>query len=639
MNWKDAKLFIVSHAEDYLQRDRSGRGFICPVCGSGSGKHGTGITTQDGIHFTCWRGCYVSKNIIDIIGMKYGLQSWKEKLEKASQEFGVTLEKTPSFTKKLENSNGKEENYENFFKECYAHREECEYLQSRGISVEVQNRFEIGYCENWQSPTALRKGYDPQPSPRVIIPTSSSSYVAVDVRAREGLTEHQKQFVKVKEGKAHIFALRCCESVTEPVFVVEGEIDALSIFEVGHYAIGLGSTSNYRKFIEELSKRKFNVPFLIAMDSDESGRQTAEKISKGLQELNFECYRVNINGEHKDANEFLMSDREEFKKAVEKALEIPKQSRETEKQKYVKDSSAMHYLGEFASGISRRANTPSISTGFEKLDAELDGGLYEGLYIIGAISSLGKTTYCLQMADQIAKLGKDVMIFSLEMAGSELVSKSLSRLTAELAWKKNLPLSMAKTARGITNAKLYDDYSEEELGLIVYSIAEYGEFAEHLFISEGVGDIGADNIREAVEKHIRLTDNLPVVLVDYIQILSPSNERGTDKQNTDKSVLELKRISRDYKLPVIGISSFNRENYKLEVSMQAFKESGAIEYSSDVLIGLQLYGVGNSGFNVDEARKKSPRQVELRILKNRNGKVGGKIRLDYYAPFNYFVEV
>ena len=195
MNWNDAKFFIVNHAEDYLQRDKSGRGFICPVCGSGSGKHGTGITTKDGIHFTCWRGCYVSKNIIDIIGMKYGLQSWKEKLEKASQEFGVTLEKTPSFMKKSENSNGKEENYENFLKDCYAHREECEYLQSRGISVEVQNRFEIGYCENWQSPTALRKGYDPQPSPRVIIPTSSRSYVAVDVRAREGLTEHQKQFV------------------------------------------------------------------------------------------------------------------------------------------------------------------------------------------------------------------------------------------------------------------------------------------------------------------------------------------------------------------------------------------------------------------------------------------------------------
>ena len=72
--------------------------------------------------------------------------------------------------------------------------------------------------------------------------------------------------------------------------------------------------------------------------------------------------------------------------------------------------------------------------------------------------------------------------------------------------------------------------------------------------------------------------------------------------------------------------------------MQAFKESGAIEYSSDVLIGLQFSGVGTSGFNAEEARKKNPREIEMRILKNRNGKTGGKIRLEYYSQFNYFSE-
>jgi replicative DNA helicase len=130
----------------------------------------------------------------------------------------------------------------------------------------------------------------------------------------------------------------------------------------------------------------------------------------------------------------------------------------------------------------------------------------------------------------------------------------------------------------------------------------------------------------------------PVVLVDYLQILAPHNEKATDKQNTDKAVLELKRISRDYKIPIIAISSFNRENYRMEVTMQAFKESGAIEYSSDVLLGLQLYGVGSTGFNVDEERKKNPREVELKILKNRNGKVGGEILFEYYPQFNYFIE-
>ena len=82
--------------------------------------------------------------------------------------------------------------------------------------------------------------------------------------------------------------------------------------------------------------------------------------------------------------------------------------------------------------------------------------------------------------------------------------------------------------------------------------------------------------------------------------------------------MELKRISRDFKTPVIGISSFNRDNYNNAVSMQSFKESGAIEYSSDILIGLQLKGAGQKDengkpFDPTEAKKKNPREIELVI--------------------------
>ncbi len=64
--------------------------------------------------------------------------------------------------------------------------------------------------------------------------------------------------------------------------------------------------------------------------------------------------------------------------------------------------------------------------------------------------------------------------------------------------------------------------------------------------------------------------------------------------------MELKRISRDFKTPVIGISSFNRDNYNNAVSMQSFKESGAIEYSSDILIGLQNKGAGEKDPEAEE---------------------------------------
>ena len=72
--------------------------------------------------------------------------------------------------------------------------------------------------------------------------------------------------------------------------------------------------------------------------------------------------------------------------------------------------------------------------------------------------------------------------------------------------------------------------------------------------------------------------------------------------------------------------------------MQAFKESGAIEYSTDVLIGLQLMGTGADDFDVDEAKSRNPREIEAIILKNRNGRTGGKIGYNYYAMFNYFSE-
>ena len=72
--------------------------------------------------------------------------------------------------------------------------------------------------------------------------------------------------------------------------------------------------------------------------------------------------------------------------------------------------------------------------------------------------------------------------------------------------------------------------------------------------------------------------------------------------------------------------------------MQAFKESGAIEYSTDVLIGLQLRGVGSANFDIDQAKSKNPRDVEAVILKNRNGRTGGRIGFDFYAMFNYFAE-
>jgi replicative DNA helicase len=80
-----------------------------------------------------------------------------------------------------------------------------------------------------------------------------------------------------------------------------------------------------------------------------------------------------------------------------------------------KNNLVANYLKQFMKDIQDNKNRKLISTGFLKLNAKLGDGLIPGLHVIGAIPSLGKTTFALQIADYIAKNGTDVLFFSLEM--------------------------------------------------------------------------------------------------------------------------------------------------------------------------------------------------------------------------------
>lgn len=289
-----------------------------------------------------------------------------------------------------------------------------------------------------------------------------------------------------------------------------------------------------------------------------------------------------------------------------------------------------------------------VKTGFNNLDTLLMGGVYPGLYVVGAISSLGKTTFVLQLAETFAKQGKQVLFVSLEMSRLEIVSKMISRHTFLNADKWNL----AKATYKVLNGRFEKDFTEEEKDLITRSEEELSEI-NTLYIQEGVGDIGTSEIRKKAIGIRETKGEAPIIIIDYLQILSPYNERLSDKQNVDRNIVELKRLSRDLNTPVIAISSFNRDSYTDPINLTAFKESGSIEYSSDVLIGLQYDGMDYKEGEKDGDRIKrirelikdqdskygtpDPRRVELKVLKNRNGKKGTAL-FDFYPTFNHFAE-
>ena len=664
MTKDQAREFIIARGTDKLTPAKSKVSgkvtYICPLCNNGAGKDGTGITSPDGgKHYKCFK-CDFYGDIIDLIGAQYNLTEYNDKLQKACELYGIQIDGTPSsnaykshtqdihiHTTQPQEDEEEEADYTSFYRECAARIEETDYPQRRGLSLPTLKRFLVGFCPDWKHPKSPKA----PGSPRLIIPTSKSSYLARETRAIADIPEADKKYIREKEkaGKTCLFNVKAIDTADKPIIVVEGEIDALSVIEVGGESIGLGGTSGVRMLLNRLEKgTKPKHPLILSLDTDQAGRDAEAKLKAGLDSLKIPYYCINVAEGYKDPNDVLCADKVGFKTIIDYVEAYPN---ELERDKLQKES-ALASFPMFMKHIEDSKIRAYIPTGFSSLDNLLDGGLYAGLYVIGAISSLGKTTFCLQMADQIAKSGHDVLIFSLEMARDELIAKSLSRLT--FLYDKSDKYRNSKTVRGILTGSRWEGYNQEEKTLIDVAIEQYKGYAGHIYITEGVGDVGIKEIRERVEKHTHITGTAPVVIIDYLQIISPADPHFTDKQNTDKAVLELKRLSRDKNIAIIGISSFNRDNYTSPVNLASFKESGAIEYSSDVLIGLQYEGMDYQESETEKQREKRIRslmseaikkakdgeaqKIEIKILKNRSGSKGAA-SLFYYPKFSCFKDV
>lgn len=669
MQRDQAKDYILNHSKDYFKPDKSKRGFICPVCNSGNGKNGTGITSKDGIHYTCWKGCFTNADIFEIIGKERGLTEFIDQFNEACRYFNIKLE---GYNKADERAQRLKEKaipqppqqverpqriteFTDFFLEAHQHINEIDYIKNRGISEDLINHFKLGYVENWKHPKA-----DNSPAtPRLIIPITKYSYLARDIR--ENIPAEQEQYKKSKvKGKEHpswIFNYTAIKKSTQPIFILEGEIDALSIMEVGGQAVAIGSTAYTRQFIEYCKYSNPTQPLILALDNDEAGEKAQGIIKKDLQEQGFIILEANIAGEHKDANDALINNRKALKTAVEeakyKALEELKKIKKEQIEKIYKES-ALGIIENFQARQADGIEPLIISTGFEKLDTILNGGLRAGLYTIGAVSSLGKTSLAVQIADNIAKLNIPVLYVSLEMAKEEIIAKIISRITYEISKEKYNSFNFAKTTIGILDTHKYKKLEDNHRKIIDEAIQELGSRANNLFILEGMGNIGAQQIKEKALELKNILGKAPIIFVDYLQILAAEdNFKGTEKMAIDKAVVELKRISRDLNTPIICISSFSRNNYDTAVGLSSFKESGAIEYTSDVLIGLQLKGLEDITLKEGDERKDKlkrlkenarinanagrAKELELKLLKNRNGNIG-ELYIDFYPMFNYFKE-
>lgn len=708
MTRDEAKEYCKGQLATFLkaQGKPTNKKFECYRCGHKAMSY---YPSKQQIH--CFH-CETYFDIFDLIGEIYGISDTKAVFDRTYQELGIEIvgsnntsrpvekkepaaavrKEEPAMEKKSIELNI-EEQIQAAHEALLCNESALKHFTDRGISKETIERYRIGYSTEGHN--AILKNY-PQLQTKskkadlykYVFPyigtTGKVTYFTTEITDRDKIDEYNGKYRLINKPKdeaaeqlpAQLFNERYLyEDIKEPVFICEGIFDALSVEEAGGRAIALNGVGHNR-LLTICKERKPAFIYLFA-DADEAGQQAAERIEEGLkgQGIPFTCIK---NKAGKDANEALIADRETFIEKVQEYISDAKylldREEEEARQEYL-NTNAGSYIDDFIKGIRDSVKEPYYPTGFNNIDKLIDEGLRAGLYTIGAISSLGKTTFTLQIADYVAKCGYDVLFFSLEMARKEIMAKSISRETMAIVEEQGGSRQNAKTTLGILTGKRYNNYNEEETTLIADAVTAYSTYAGHLFIYEGIGNIGVAQIREAVEKHIKYADEKgkrPLVVIDYLQILAPyidednPNRHYTDKQAVDKNVLELKRISRDYDLPIIGISSFNRENYTEPVNMAAFKESGAIEYSADVLIGIQYKGMDYKTYtktdrngnevesresdadhrtrvgklikdNVEKAKQGRAQLIEVKVLKNRNGSKG-EATLEFYPMFNRFVE-
>lgn len=633
---------------EYLTKSKGGL-FCCPVCGSGTGRNKTGAVKyyQETNTWHCF-SCDRTGDVIDLYQLKTGAD-YNTALSLMAEEIGIVIDqyqpayieaqKRPKTGEKVQGSintqptakspeNGPETpieaDYTAYYQECRQRLNDpaaIAYLESRGISKATAAAYWIGF-----DPEA-----DPaqsnHPCPRLIIPTSKAHYIG---RRTDGRAEYAK--INPKGSTPAIFNSKAlyAQEVQE-VFIVEGAFDALSLLEAGYTAIALNSAGNFNILLQMLEQKRTGATLILCPDSDkdpktaEKVRRNFEELAAGLQRLNISHITANINGEYKDANEHLTSNKESFLEAVRKA----------QRKTAAKPDNTAYYIDALMTGEIERFKNDK-KTGFANLDAQA-GGLYSGLYALAAISSLGKTSFALQMADQLAEAGNEVIYFSLEQSRLELVSKSLARRTAQKDMEHAVTsLSIRKGFRSLQ---------------VLDAIHEYKEaVSDRVSIVEGNMNCNITFIGDYIRQYVSRNGSRPVIFIDYLQILQSSDEawRQSTKEIVDSTVTELKRLSRELDLTIIIISSVNRANYLTPIDFESLKESGSIEFTCDVVWGLQLQCLNEDLFaskekikekrkRIKDAKAENPRKIELCCLKNRYGIANYSCNFNYYPANDLFV--
>ena len=651
-----------------IQRSRkAGRDmYICPICGSGTGKNGTGAfhIYQDSKRVFCYaKNCFSDRGQ-DTLGALRII--WQCGETEAIERAGYILDdEKPKQTKTQP-----ETDYSSFYGECHealkASPEALEYLHGRGITDDSIERFNLGYCAAWKHSKA---GERVNPSRRIIIPRTAGTYTArmIDKPRNQWEEDYSKQ---VQGRQKDLFNLGALEMAETPI-ICEGELDAISLCQAGaDSVVGIGTIINAGRILEEAKKHPEAV-FILALDNDPDkedgtnpGKDTQRKLAAdmaaaGLSVLNIDPGQ--IYGEAKDGNEAFVKDSERLRKVIAylqaKAQEM-KAARDEEREAELRKRTGEGMLDDFLLTVTTKRDFEPIPTGIKDIDRATQGGfIRKTLVMLGAPPAMGKTALAQWIFENIAQAGQDVLYINLEMSREQLLARSISRI----AWKYDRKdINALDVLRGYS-------WTEDQRESILKAANIYKrDIATHFIYNPNGVTNSIDSILKAMAAETARIKAQgkpePLICIDYLQLID-SGER--DAIEGMKSIIfQLKNFAKENNTVVFAIMANNRASNKSgTVDMESGRDTSTLEYSADLMLGLsytaiedrRTYSYTMDGKSVTkvydleairrlkkkayEAGEELPavcNEVSLKVLKNRFGEPERRANLIFDGKHSTF---
>lgn len=271
-------------------------------------------------------------------------------------------------------------------------------------------------------------------------------------------------------------------------------------------------------------------------------------------------------------------------------------------------------------------------TNIVSVNTATDGGFETGLSFLGAAPSAGKTAFATQIAFDMAETNP-IFFFELEM-NKKLIA---ARLMSTQTYLNNTADTLyACSTRKLRSHLFKANASDAERDSIRKAAERVKCRGSDFFLcdrSDGFNTV--EKIKEKVETYISQTGKKPVVFVDHLHKIEPDKEYVTEKAEIDHKVSTLLDLAHKNDILVFAISEYSKADVNnIKADMSAFSGSRSIIYDAD---GLYALGFHNTE-DLDAERKKEIRDIDFKVIKQRNGAAGGVAQLSFNAKFMYFTD-